>query len=383
MAELLSKLHDELLAMKCYLCKNVLSLPPIISICEDGKQLKCGRCKDINIPSTGRNFTLESMAKFFSYPCIYEDCNKSMPWDEVQSHEDSCAKKTIKCPIYYQDCEEIVMVQKLREHMENKHEYNIFYGSFTTVMTSDWCNIIVVIYSDQKFLIMIRTISPCHIYVTSLNNTDASFEYDLKLSSVHNDSHSVLIENQTIVKYNERDHCFRCIRNTCYVNYHPHSRINGNVPVNMNCKKIDLSSMKTLFGDVSEIRYTITFHPKEGYEENEKLVDCKSAMKYQTNKFPMENCTKLLRRQLQCPICMKYMMGQIYNCNIGHVLCETCRVQLNNCPQCQMELDSLRNHPLEHLADEVVFPCIFSKNGCHFIGKLQALMVHEQCCGFK
>ncbi|CAH1170526.1 unnamed protein product [Phaedon cochleariae] len=380
-------MRTALLAMKCSLCGNVLSVPPIISLSEDGTQLKCGSCKDIVKPSAVRNLALENMAKFFSFPCIYKDCNKLIPWKKVEIHEDSCDKKTMKCPMHYHKCDEIVMVQNLKEHMENNHRDNIFYESLTTVMRSDSCQIMVVISStyQNKFLIMIRTISPCVIYVTSLNNTDECFEYDLKLSSIHKDQYYVLIENQTIIRYIERDHCFACIRNTCDLAHHPHSRVNGNVPVDMNYQTINLLSMERLLVDISEIKFTMTFHPKGVYgETDEKLYDDKSATNNQTDgTYPTENCGELLRRQLECPICMKYMIGKIYNCRKGHVMCKACRVQMIYCPSCRIKLDDLRNHPLENLADAVVLACTFSKNGCHFVGKWEFLLMHELECGHR
>ncbi|CAH1119461.1 unnamed protein product [Phaedon cochleariae] len=381
MAESL-ELQDALLSMKCCLCKNYLSVPPIISISEDGKQLKCGRCEKIKKPLRTRNFAFENIVKFFKFPCIYDDCNEMIPWEDVERHEDICEKKTISCPIHYV-CEDIVQVQNLEEHMRKNHGSNCFSDGYLTAEVNLNRHIICsVISNNQQFLVSIQhNISTPEVYVASLNSINECFTYNLKLSSISEDSYSLLIENQPINKYDDRGHCFGCIMNKCCVLYHPHSTVNGNIPVTVNYMKIDPTHIKHVLGDISKMKYTIEIHPKKDLEENDNdLANENLTVKSQTNNSTIVD---LLRKQLQCPICMEYMNGNIYNCEIGHVVCDVCKIQLTKCPACQTKIGESRNLPLEDLADEIVFACSFFKNGCEFTGNLKLLPQHEENCDQK
>ncbi|CAH1176934.1 unnamed protein product [Phaedon cochleariae] len=376
----LLELQDALISMKCCLCREVLSVPPIIAISEDGKQLKCGRCENVKKPFNARNFAFENIVKFFSFPCIYKDCNKMISWEDVESHELICEKKTIRCPIFYRACERIVQLQNLEEHMEQNHERHIFPDRYLTmIIKRNNLAISSVISNNQMFFVMIDNSDTPEVYVASLNCINECFTYDLKISSgICDDPYSVSIGNQPINKYDERDHCFHCITKLCNLKHHPHSKVNGNIPVTVNYRKIDLTHIKPLLGDISNMKYTIEIHPKKDFEEkNKKLVNENSTVTTQTNDSAVVD---LLRKQLQCPICMEYMVGNIYNCQKGHVACSVCKIQLTECPSCLTKIGKSRCFPLENLADEIVLACLFSGNGCDFTGKLKLLSQHEKHC---
>ncbi|CAH1176948.1 unnamed protein product [Phaedon cochleariae] len=371
--------QDVLKSMKCCLCQNVLSVPPIIAISEDGKHLKCGRCKNVKKPFNARNFAFENIVKFFSFPCIYEDCNEMIPWKDVERHEDICEKKTISCPIYY-ECGDIVQVQNLEEHMKQNHRKNMNFGYLTSKLKQHWGEVHFVKSNNQQFLVMIKNYDTPEVYVASLNGINECFTYNLKLSSISKDKYSVSIENEPINKYDDRDHCFSCIDETCDLKHHPHSSVNGNIPVTVNCKKIDLTHIKPLFGDISKIKYTIKIHPKKDFEaNNKKMVNENLTVKSQTNNSTVVD---LLKKQLQCPICMEYMIGYIYNCEKGHVVCNVCKIQLTECPYCRTKIGESRNFPLENLAEIVPFACRFSEDGCEFTGEYKLLCEHEKSCEY-
>ncbi|CAH1176964.1 unnamed protein product [Phaedon cochleariae] len=385
MAELL-EVQNKLLSMKCCLCKNVLSVPPIMVLSEDGTELKCGRCKNNKEKaSICRNIALENMAMFFSFPCIYRNCNEMIPWREVESHEDSCDERTIECPIYYEECEGKVQVLKLEEHCERYHENNVGYETFNCSLFAKTEVMGILISSNQQFIIYITTgIKLSEIYVASLKKINEYFTYTLKVSSTCDDTF-VAYENQPISKYDEVDHCLRCMRSDCDLSGYPHSKVKDNVPVNKFLKKVDLTAVKLLFGDISEIRYRITIVPKEEYKDNNKGLSSEIATVENDKKEVniVDESLEKLKKQLQCPICMEYMIDKIYSCDEGHVLCINCKIQLTECPSCRTKLGKLRNFPLENLADEVVLACLFSKNGCEFTGKLELLSQHERECVHK
>ncbi|CAG9824077.1 unnamed protein product [Phaedon cochleariae] len=152
-----------------------------------------------------------------------------IPWEDVERHENICEKKTIRCPIY--PCEDIVLVQSLKEHMKQDHESNIFYdGCLTHDIKLKFYKISSVISNNQIFFVMISHLeSMTRVHVASLNSINECFTYNLKLSSISGDSYSLSIENQPINKYDERDHCFQCINGTCHSVYHPNSKVNANI----------------------------------------------------------------------------------------------------------------------------------------------------------
>ncbi|CAG9824088.1 unnamed protein product [Phaedon cochleariae] len=378
MAELL-ELQNELLSMKCCLCEIVLSIPPIMVLSQDGTRLKCGRCKNRNDElSICRSVVFERMAKFISFPCIYNDCNEIIPWKDVESHEDACDKRTVKCPIYYQNCEENVRVLNLEEHLKRYHEDNIFYETrkYLTPTTSNMISFIM--FKNYQFITAIKNSeNSAEIYVASLKKINECFTYTLKLSSTCDDTFFAY-ENQPISKYDEVDHCLKCMLTECDLNDYPHTRVEDDVPVRICAKKVDLTAVKIHFGDIpdSEIRYSLSIIPTKEYEDNNRETSSDTA----TVGNIVDECLEKLKMQLQCPICMEYMISNIYNCDNGHVLCNNCRTRVIDCPTCRTNFEQSRNFPLENLADEIVFACIFSRNGCQITGKLTLLSQHEKEC---
>ncbi|CAH1176924.1 unnamed protein product [Phaedon cochleariae] len=367
-----SELQNAMLSFKCWLCENLLSVPPIMVLSKDGKQLKCGRCKNNEEkPSICRNFAFENVAMFSSVPCMYKDCNKITPWKEVERHEDACDKKTIKCPIYYEECEGIFQVDSVVSHCRRFHADKIFFNTFNYELSTHPLSRMICFLAyngdhPQNFILMIiNTFSSSEVYVASLKEIDECFRYDLKLSSTKNGT-SVTYEDQPISKYVEMDHCLTCMVAECDLPRYPHTKMQQRIPVNIHFKKIDLTVMKPLFGDISKIKFTITIVPKEKYSDSS-----------------LGTVNQCLKKELCCPICMEYMISEIYNCEKGHVLCNTCKIQLTECPSCGTNIGESRSFPLENLADEVVLTCLFYKNGCKFTGKLKSLSSHEKECVHK
>jgi hypothetical protein len=97
-----------------------------------------------------------------------------------------------------------------------------------------------------------------------------------------------------------------------------------------------------------------------------------------------------VKETLECPICMEFMEGNIFQCQQGHTLCEGCRDKLitnaqpaaPKCPTCKKS-DSLvvRNIALEKIANAQLFPCRFEE--CTEIIPLGERKMHESKCTFQ
>ena len=54
--------------------------------------------------------------------------------------------------------------------------------------------------------------------------------------------------------------------------------------------------------------------------------------------------------EFECPVCYEDFNGAIYQCQEGHLLCDKCRPNLDNCPTCRVPFDGMiRNRMLEHI----------------------------------
>ena len=94
--------------------------------------------------------------------------------------------------------------------------------------------------------------------------------------------------------------------------------------------------------------------------------------------------TDKLKEAMQCPVCLKVPReGPVYQCERGHCLCGTCRIQLTECPICRMVLGQCRNLVVEQLLPEVPHVCKFSDDGCTFEKNIPELRCHEEDCPYR
>ncbi|GJM96021.1 hypothetical protein PR202_ga12823 [Eleusine coracana subsp. coracana] len=85
---------------------------------------------------------------------------------------------------------------------------------------------------------------------------------------------------------------------------------------------------------------------------------------------------------LDCPICHDPLRAPIFQCGIGHVLCLSCNVLLNECPQCSATIFQ-RCFIMERVVDSVVAPCSFSKHGCVEEITRFNKKKHEKVCSYR
>ncbi|PNF30020.1 E3 ubiquitin-protein ligase SIAH1B [Cryptotermes secundus] len=89
-----------------------------------------------------------------------------------------------------------------------------------------------------------------------------------------------------------------------------------------------------------------------------------------------------LLQELECPVCMEYMMPPIMLCNNGHNLCCNCRVTLDKCPICRGPFLKVRNVSLENIATETLYPCKNTLRGCTKLLTKNLIRPHADECTF-
>jgi E3 ubiquitin-protein ligase SIAH1 len=87
-----------------------------------------------------------------------------------------------------------------------------------------------------------------------------------------------------------------------------------------------------------------------------------------------------LLKDLECPVCMEYMVPPIKMCTNGHNICSRCRQTVQCCPICRAEFPGTRNVVLENIARRQKYPCINRKNGCLDLFSIEHIAKHHARC---
>ena len=87
-----------------------------------------------------------------------------------------------------------------------------------------------------------------------------------------------------------------------------------------------------------------------------------------------------LLRELECPVCMQYMVPPIRLCTNGHNVCSTCRESVHRCPTCRAKFSKIRNVALENIARSQKYPCANRQNGCLEFFSIEHIAKHHASC---
>ena len=90
-----------------------------------------------------------------------------------------------------------------------------------------------------------------------------------------------------------------------------------------------------------------------------------------------------LLRELECPVCMEYMVPPIILCVYGHNICDICRPKIPYCPTCRHPFLNATNVALENLAREVKYPCPYQKFGCEEFFVHDTVREHQHRCHYR
>jgi len=87
-----------------------------------------------------------------------------------------------------------------------------------------------------------------------------------------------------------------------------------------------------------------------------------------------------LLKEMECPVCMDYMVPPIKMCTNGHNICSKCRGRVTFCPTCRAEFSEIRNVALEHIARSQKYPCANRQHGCLELFSIEHIAEHHTVC---
>lgn len=212
---------------RCCLCFHILSVPPIMSAGLESELYTCGRCQMVKCQTYTRNRLFEDVAQHLAFPCSYAQCDKSIPWGLVDDHERNCRHRTMKCPIYYQNCSEIIRVDHLLQHFENKHSKNIRTAESVWDLNVGYDYVYLVQYENQYFLVYVIHLGGAFSLAVLAMEHSRYTKFDVKLlPSTDSDKFAVYFNDLNVIRYDERLHCYMCMRKKCNELPHPFSEKN-------------------------------------------------------------------------------------------------------------------------------------------------------------
>lgn len=93
--------------------------------------------------------------------------------------------------------------------------------------------------------------------------------------------------------------------------------------------------------------------------------------------------TDELAALFECPVCFEVVLPPIMQCQVGHLVCASCRPKLSCCPTCRGTLGNIRNLAMEKVANNLMFPCKHKSTGCRMTLGLNEKAEHEEVCEYR
>ena len=89
---------------------------------------------------------------------------------------------------------------------------------------------------------------------------------------------------------------------------------------------------------------------------------------------------EVLLSDLECPVCMEYMVPPIKLCTKGHNICSRCRESVTNCPTCRASFTEIRSVVLENIVRSQKYPCANRRSGCLELFSIEHIGKHQAGC---
>jgi len=85
-------------------------------------------------------------------------------------------------------------------------------------------------------------------------------------------------------------------------------------------------------------------------------------------------------KELECPVCMEYMVPPLKLCTNGHNICSKCRESVQVCPTCRASFSETRNVALENIVRIQKYPCANRQSGCLELFSIEHIVKHHSVC---
>jgi len=90
----------------------------------------------------------------------------------------------------------------------------------------------------------------------------------------------------------------------------------------------------------------------------------------------------VLMSDLECPVCMDYMVPPIKLCKNGHNICSRCIQSVECCPTCGAGFLVTRNVALENIVRSQKYPCVNWQSGCYDLQSIEHIAEHIAVCAY-
>ncbi|XP_023310309.1 uncharacterized protein LOC108904347 [Anoplophora glabripennis] len=347
--------EDILKDLKCSLCEQILSVPPVSIISEDATKYKCGRCHGIKTYVETRCYMYEKLAKHMIFPCMYEGCDEKLKWSTVREHEKKCEHRRVICPKL--NCDASIGMDDFVPHFKEKHRDSYHEDKLTVSNVHNYYSL-DLLEKDGRAYIVIFDYNDVFYGVSVCSLEPDSHQYELVLDS-DSTRQSIVVSEQQIVLFDEKTHCFKCVAGGCKSEFHLFRYYKNGILKRMSTKLYKDSVTRTFRNRPLNYNLNIVEEKTEADEDLDDLV--KDMVVDEVNddeeeEFEVSKEEEIVRRLLQCPHCKEYMQPPIYQCVTGHIICNKCKTTAEKCPTCQETIDATRNYILEDVANNLKLP---------------------------
>lgn len=67
-----------------------------------------------------------------------------------------------------------------------------------------------------------------------------------------------------------------------------------------------------------------------------------------------EDLNDQLTRLFECPVCFEHIAPPIFQCLVGHLICNKCVIMCDNCPTCRNPFNAKRNLYMEKVNQRLI-----------------------------
>lgn len=342
--------------LRCALCSDYLSQFPV-HVCKEIGSV-CGRCPVLHDENPVRNEAYEIIASSLSFPCRFSGlgCLELLTPRDLVEHEETCTFRQYFCPFMPSGCCPWQGPSgELLGHFLEKHrvfilDENLFEIDFTSKYSENY------LLCDNSNLFVLHkkcdvneNLFWCAVSFIGAKSIADQYNFQLILSVKGNNEDSYAISPAPV----------RCFTNP-------------NIDKS-NAVEIDASFIMKELDDPANIICRVTIVKKQLEPQNRNS---------QKRMVSIDSIEEDILNDLECPICLEFMVPPIYQCEVGHSVCSICKFKVNECPTCKQSIRETRNFHLERITNRIKYYCKYRDFDCSFISSAKDIKQHEADCKF-